>query len=169
MMLYLMRHGIAAEPSRGVADADRALTDEGVEKTTRVAEGLRTLELRPDAILSSPLRRARETARVAGEILAPACAIALRPALAGGAAPEEIVAGLRPPRGARHVLVVGHQPDLGELASYLLTGSARLSPLPFKKAAVAAIEVGALPARHHGVLHWFLTPGQLRAIADSRK
>lgn len=169
VMLYLMRHGIAAEPSHGVADADRALTDEGVDKTTRVAEGLRTLALRPDAILSSPLRRARETARLAAEVLAPACEVALRPALAGGVAPEEIVARLRPPHGARHVLVVGHQPDLGELASYLLSGSAQLSPLPFKKAGVAAIEVGHLPSPHHGVLHWFLTPGQLRAIADSKK
>ena len=169
LMLYLMRHGIAAEPARGVADADRALTDEGVEKTTRVAEGLRALDVRPDAILSSPLVRAHETARLAGEILAPDCEIELRQVLAGGVVPEDIVTGLRPPRGAQQLLLVGHQPDLGELASYLLTGSGQLSPLPFRKAAVAAIEISGLPPRHPGVLHWFLTSGQLRAIADSKK
>jgi len=42
-------------------------------------------------------------------------------------------------------------------------------PLPFKKAGVAAIALGAIPPRAPGVLEWFLTPGQLRAIADGRK
>jgi phosphohistidine phosphatase len=169
VLLYLMRHGIAAEPSPGVADADRALTDEGVRKTARVAEGLQALEVQPDAILSSPRRRAQETARLVADVLAPQREIELRPVLAGGVAVEEIAAGLRPPRGRHQLLLVGHQPDLGALASYLLTGSAHLSPLPFKKAGVAAIEVDRLPPHGRGVLHWFLTPNQLRAIADSRK
>ncbi len=169
VLVYLMRHGIADEPSRGVADADRALTADGVRKTTRVAEGLRALGVVPDAIFSSPLRRADETARIAGGVLAPDCAITLTPLLAGGTAAEAIAAGLRPPRGARHVLLVGHQPGLGELASYLCTGAADLSPLPLKKAGVAAIEVDALPPRTTGLLHWFLAPGHLRAIADGQK
>jgi phosphohistidine phosphatase len=169
MTLYLMRHGIAAEAGPGVDDADRALTDEGVRKTTRVAEGLRALDVRADAILSSPLRRALETARLVAEVLAPGREIELRPVLAGGVAPEVIAAGLRPPRGAHHLLVVGHQPDLGVLASHLLTGSPHLSPLPFRKAGVAAIEVDHLPPRGRGTLHWFLTPHQLRAITDGKK
>lgn len=165
VFLYLMRHGIADEPSRGVADADRALTDEGVRKTTRVAEGLRALDVRPDAIISSPLRRAEETARIACRVLTPDGSVELTPLLAGGVLPAEILRGLKPPRTARHVMLVGHQPGLGELASLLLTGDADLAPLPFKKAAVAAIEIASLPPRSTGLLHWFLTPGQLRAIA----
>ncbi|MFN8642865.1 MAG: phosphohistidine phosphatase SixA [Candidatus Binatia bacterium] len=169
LLLYLMRHGIAQDPGPGMDDADRALTAEGAEKTTAVAKGLRASEVRLDAILSSPLRRAQETARLAGTVLAPDLEVLLRPALSGGVAASDIAAGLRPPHGARQVLVVGHQPDLGELASFLLTGSARTCPLPFKKAAVAAIEVDGLPPRRTGVLHWFLTPGQLRGIAGSKK
>ena len=169
VVVYLMRHGIAEEPSRGVSDADRALTDDGVRKTTRVAEGLRALGVVPDAILSSPLRRADETARIAGGILAPDCEITFTPLLAGDTPPEAIAKGLRPPRAARQVMVVGHQPGLGELASYLMTGAADVSPLPFKKAGVAAIEVDALPPHSAGLLHWFLSPGHLRAIADSHK
>lgn len=167
IVVYLMRHGIAAEPSRDVADADRALTDEGIRKTTRVAEGLRALEVRPDAILSSPLRRAEETAQIACRVLTPHGVVVLNPALAGGRPAIDIARNLKPPRGAGHVLLVGHQPDLGELASYLMTGSAGVAPLPFKKAAVACIETAALPPRSTGLLHWFLTPGQLRAIADA--
>lgn len=168
LMLYLMRHGIAEEPSRGVADAERALTDEGVRKTTRVAEGLRALAVRPDAILSSPLRRAQETARIAGRILAPDCEIELTPLLAGGTAPEVVVTGLRPPKRASHILLVGHQPDLGELASYLLTGAAHRAPLPFKKAGVAAIEIDGLPPRSSGLLHWFAPPALLRGAGSQK-
>ena len=167
-MLYLMRHGIAEEPSRGVADGERALTEEGVRKTTRVAEGLRALDVRPDAILSSPLRRAQETARIAGEVLAPDCAIELTPLLAGGTAPETIARGLHVPRRAAHVLLVGHMPDLGDLASFFLTGSAHRAPLPFKKAGVAAIEVDGLPPKAPGVLHWFVTPSLLRGATGQK-
>jgi phosphohistidine phosphatase len=168
VVLYLMRHGIAADPSPGMSDADRALTPDGVRKTTRVAAGLRQLEVKPDLILSSPLRRAEETARLVAETLTPTPSIELYPALAGGFAAEAIVKQLRPYRGVSALLLVGHQPDLGDLASYLMTGAASLAPLPFRKAGVAAITVGGLPPRSAGLLEWFLTPGQLRAIAASR-
>lgn len=166
--LYLMRHGIAADPAPGTSDADRALTAEGVRKTSRVALGLQKLGVVPDLILSSPLRRAEETARLVADVVAPSAGVELFPPLAGGTAVEDLLRSLRPPRRARAIVLVGHQPDLGHLASYLLTGSANLMPLPFRKAAVAAIDVGEVPPRNPGALMWFLTPGQLRAIAGSR-
>jgi phosphohistidine phosphatase len=168
VLVYLMRHGIAADPSAGMSDADRALTAEGVRKTTRVAVGLQNLGAKPDLILSSPLRRAEETARLVADVLAPRASVELYPPLAGGFAIEDIVKGLRPHRNASELLLVGHQPDLGYLASYLLTGAASLAPLPFRKAGVAAISLGSLPSRSAGQLEWFLTPSQLRAIASSR-
>jgi phosphohistidine phosphatase len=168
LLVYLMRHGIAADANPGTSDADRALTPDGVRKTTRVALGLQQLGVKPDLILSSPLRRADETARLVADVLKPDAAIELYPPLAGGFIPEDIVKGLRPHRQARELFLVGHQPDLGELASYLLTGSGRIVPLPFKKAGVAAIEVGSLPPRGPGTLQWFLTPGQLRDIASQQ-
>jgi phosphohistidine phosphatase len=168
VVVYIMRHGIAAEPAPEMSDADRALTAEGVRKTERVAVGLQRIGVKPDVILSSPLRRAEETARLVTDVLRPNASIELFPPLAGGFAVEDVVKGLRPHRQARELLLVGHQPDLGHLASYLLTGSANLAPLPFKKAGVAAIELSALPPRSAGLLQWFLTPGQLRDIASSR-
>ena len=168
VLVYLMRHGIAAEPTPGMNDADRALTAEGVRKTTRVAVGLGKLGAKPDLILSSPLRRAEETARLVADVLTPHASVELYPALAGGFSAADVVKGLRPHRQARELLLVGHQPDLGDLASYLLTGSASLVPLPFKKAGVAAITLASVPPRSAGLLEWFLTPGQLRAIATGR-
>jgi phosphohistidine phosphatase len=166
-IIYLVRHGIAADAGPGMSDADRALTEDGVRKTNRVAVGLQHLGVKPDLILSSPLRRAEETARLLGDILAPKLRIELYPPLGGGFGAEDIVRGLRVHRQARELVLVGHQPDLGELASYMLTGSPNLTPLPFKKAGVAAIEVGSLPPRSAGTLQWFLTPGQLRDIAGA--
>lgn len=168
IVLYVMRHGIAAEPAPGVSDADRALTAEGVEKTRRVAVGLQKLGVKPELIVSSPLRRAEETARLVGDVLAHRVTIEFCPPLAGGFSAEDIVKSLRPYRSVGELLLVGHQPDLGDLASYLLTGSAKLAPLPFKKAGVAAITLGAIPPRSAGMLEWFLTPSQLRAIGSSR-
>lgn len=168
VVLYIMRHGIAADPAPGMSDADRALTAEGVRKTERAAVGLQRIGVKPDAILSSPLRRAEETARLVADVLTPNASIELFPPLAGGFAIEDLVKGLRPHRQAGELLLVGHQPDLGQLASYLITGAGNLALLPFKKAGVAAIELASLPPRSAGLLHWFLTPGQLRAIASSR-
>jgi len=167
--LYLMRHGLAADPVRGVNDADRALTEEGVRKTTRVAIGLKRLGVELDAVLSSPFRRAEETARLVADIVSPTVAVELYPALSAGAAAPDILEGLKPARRDTRLLLVGHQPDLGELASYLMTGSASLAPLPFKKAAVAAITVTDLPPRAAGLLEWFLTPSQLRIIGEGHK
>ena len=166
VMLYLMRHGIAADATGGMSDADRALTAEGVRKTTRVAVGLQKLAVKPDVILTSPLRRAEETARLVADVLAPNSPFELYPPLAGGS-PEEVVRGLRPHRRAEALLLVGHQPDLGYLASYLLTGSQNLAPLPFKKAGVAAISLASVPPRSPGTLEWFVTPSQLRTVAGS--
>lgn len=168
VVVYIMRHGIAADPAPGMSDADRALTAEGVRKTERAAVGLQRIGVKPDVILSSPLRRAEETARLVADVLTPNASIELFPPLAGGFAVEDVVKGLRPHRQVRELLLVGHQPDLGQLASYLMTGAANLAPLPFKKAGVAAIELGSVPPRSAGLLQWFLTPGQLRDIASSR-
>jgi phosphohistidine phosphatase len=164
--LYLVRHGIAAPARPNMVDADRALTEEGTRKTTRVAHGLRVLKVRPEAILSSPLRRAQETAEIIGAVLAPKVLVEICPPLAFGHEPREVVRSLRAHRGAEQVMLVGHQPDMGELASFLLSGSSNLVRLLFKKAAAAAITVPSLPPRSAGVLEWFLTPTQLKLIGQ---
>jgi phosphohistidine phosphatase len=163
-ILYLIRHGIAGPADSTTNDADRQLTDDGVRKMKRAASGLKRLGVVPDVILSSPLRRAEQTAAAVASILDPGCAVTIYPPLAPGNAVKDVLRGLGHHRGARHIMLVGHQPDLGELASHLLTGSTGIVPLPFKKGAVAAIQVASLPPRAPGSLEWFMAPGQLRAI-----
>ena len=161
--LYLLRHGIAANASAGVSDSDRALTAEGAEKMRQIAVGLKRLGIRPDGVLSSPLRRAQETAAVVAGGTDPALRIQIYPALAPGHSPQAVLAGLRAYRSVENLFLVGHQPDLGQLASYLLTGASDGVFLPFKKGGLAAIDVSTLPPRSAGTLQWFATPKMLRA------
>lgn len=167
-VIYLVRHGIAGPATAEVNDANRCLTAEGTRKLTRVAAGLKHLGVVPDVVLTSPLRRAEETAAVLVGILAPDIKVEVYPPLAPGHDAAEVANGLSAHRHADSLMLVGHQPDLGELASYLLTGSSNLAVLPFKKGGVAAVRTATVPPRAAGILEWFLTPKQLRAIGARR-
>ncbi len=114
MRLLIVRH---AEAAPGEPDELRTLTPRGREQARELAERLRADGLLPDAILTSPLRRARETA--AALDLGPAPEVEER--LAPGASPDDVRAAARG-RGDT-VLVVGHQPDCGRAAA-ALTGAA---------------------------------------------
>ena len=167
-VIYLVRHGIAGPAPTGMGDGDRQLSPDGKQKMRRVARGLKRLGVVPDAVLSSPLRRAEETAGIVAGMLAPKLAVEIFPPLAPGHEPAEVVKGLRGHRAARELVLVGHQPDLGLLASQLLAGSSGVVPLPFKKGAVAASCVESLPPRAPGTLMWCMTPKQLRALGARR-
>jgi phosphohistidine phosphatase len=162
-ILYLLRHGVAADATAELSDADRPLTADGARKIQRIARGLKRLGFRPDLVLTSPLRRTQETAALLAEV-DPAVTVEIYPPLAPGHGAVDVLAGLRAYRGKRRIVLVGHQPDLGELASHLLTGSVSRAPLPFKKGAMAAIAVSGVPPRAPGLLQWFATPKMLRAV-----
>jgi phosphohistidine phosphatase len=113
--LYLVRHAQAAS---GEPDDLRPLTPEGREQARALGERLRDDDARPDAVLTSPLLRARET----GGELARAFELEAEPdeRLAPGASVEDVRAVVEG-RGER-VVVVGHQPDCSQIAA-ALTGS----------------------------------------------
>jgi len=162
--LYLVRHGIAGDAPPGMSDADRELTAAGQRKLARAARGLKRLGVAPDCIVSSPLKRAEQTASLLAAALAPGHEVEMEEVLAPGHAAADVVRGLGRYRGARAVLLVGHEPNMGELASQLLAGSASLASVPFRKGAVAAFRVSSLPPRADAQLLWFLTAKLLRLI-----
>ena len=159
----LLRHAIAEDPSAGRSDEERRLTGEGKRKLREIVAGMRAIELPVDAIFTSPLRRARETAEILAAGYGLEDQITECAALGGGGRHDAVLGALRGVRGAG-VVLVGHEPDMGELASTLLTGSAGLVHLDFRKAGLCGIAVGSLPPRAAGTLHFFLTPGQLRRL-----
>lgn len=143
--LLLLRHGIAEERREGLAEEARALTGRGQRRTAAVVAALAERGLRADRLLSSPLTRARQTAELAlAAGLAPSLAIeaALRPGSDACAALPGWFAALAPPGPlGRRLLLVGHEPDLGDLACRLL--GARPGSVPLRKAGLAVLELPA--------------------------
>ena len=167
MNLHLMRHGLAVE--RGTpgydSDRERPLTTKGERKIRRVAEALLRMELSFDVVLSSPLVRARQTAEVLIEELKARQKLQLTEHLSPGGRAKDLmrlIQGL--PGSPQEVLLVGHEPDLGQLASLLLTGGDALS-VNFKKGGIARLAVGNLQAGRCATLEWLLTSRQLERMA----
>jgi len=141
--LYLMRHGHAPSPSEaGVAtDALRPLSEKGRSDARRIAAELVKRGARPALILHSPLARAVQTAQAAAEVLKPARGVEVfRPLDNTLPAPSVLQALEKGARDEDEVLAVGHQPQLGELAS-LLAGE----PFEIRPAGVVAIDLAAKP------------------------
>ena len=161
MQLLVIRHGKAAEYSPGEADEARALTPEGRRKMRRAAEGLATIVPRLDLIATSPLVRARQTAEIVAAVY-PAVSLTELDALAPGGGPEAVAAWLSA-RDDDVVAEVGHEPDLGELVSWLLSGKRR-SFAAMKKGAVCSLESGRTPVAGAARLMWLLTAGQLEKL-----
>jgi phosphohistidine phosphatase len=160
----LLRHAIAEDRSATGHDEDRQLTGEGKRKLREVVAGMRALELPVERVLTSPLRRAVETAEIVAEAFESAEEVDAMPALTPGAGPDAVIAALGDIGRPSGVVLVGHEPDLSSLASTLLTGTPSLVHMGFRKAGLAGIVVTSLPPRAAGALEFFLTPGQLRRI-----
>ena len=161
--LYLVRHAIAAERGANYPDdRERPLTAEGITRFKHIVEGLKDFDVKLELVLTSPLLRASHTAelRVAGiggkprldqlEALSP-----------GGRMTHVLEAIARFSKRNRHIALVGHEPDLGELAARLLRARGTIE---FKKGAVCCLELdGAMP-NGPGTLRWLLPPRALRKL-----
>jgi len=155
MEIYILRHGIAEEAKAGMPDADRALTDAGREKLRSVLEQAHEAGVKPSLILTSPYRRAVQTAYIAGQVLR--CnkiveAGILTPDSAPKAVWEAICAHRREPA----LLIAGHEPLLGMTVGYLLAAPAL--HVDMKKAALVRIDQETFSGAPRGVLKWMLTP-----------
>jgi len=164
MTLYVLRHGVAETAAPGGDDAARHLTQRGRTKMRAAAAGLRALGIPLDVLLTSPLPRAAETAQIVAAAFGGTPAPRTLPALVPGVAAPEVVRALKPFARHGHVMVVGHEPRLSELASLVLTGSPDRLAVRLKKGGCLAIELTSLVPPAGGVLRWLLTPRQLRRI-----
>jgi phosphohistidine phosphatase len=117
--LILWRHA-DAEP--GEPDLDRKLTSKGEKQARRVAEWLQTRLPQTAKIYVSPARRAQQTAQALAEISHHKLRTIKE--LAPGASPADVLAAADWPNSKVAIVVVGHQPTLGLVASQLLTGRA---------------------------------------------
>lgn len=164
--LYIMRHGLAAERSvtTVMEDAKRPLTPEGKQKMREIAAGLIRAGLEADWIVSSPLARAVETAEIVADAQESKPPLDLCEALRPGGDPEALVTFLAKRSNRRRVLVVGHEPDLGQLAARLI-GAGRNANMPMKKGGCCLISFTTFPPKSPGRLMWWLPPRVMRKLA----
>lgn len=166
MELYLVRHAVAT--SRGdpawQVDRDRPLTPEGEERFRKVARGLARLVASVDSVLASPYVRAWRTAEILHEESgwpAPEPCPELEASRDAAAAMDVV----RDQRDSSSVALVGHEPNLSELASLLLTGSASKVAIDLKKGGLIALWADGNSKAGSAALRWVLTPKVLRCLA----
>jgi phosphohistidine phosphatase len=166
VQLLVVRHAIAEDrevfAASGRDDALRPLTAEGTRKMKRTARGIRAILPGIDTLVSSPLTRASETAEILRreyELDRVETARELEP----GTPLDEVVSWLgRLDKGV--VAIVGHEPQLGRLVTYLTSGSDH-SGVEVKKGGACLIEFDGRPEVANGRLIWAISPGILRDLA----
>ncbi len=156
MELYILRHGIAEDGKPGQSDADRALTAEGKKKLREALKALRRAGVSPDLILSSPYRRARETAAVAASIFGYQGDVVETRALTPLSSPEDVWSQLRTHKNKDRVLISGHEPLLSTFIAYLL--DAPSLTIDLKKGSMVRIDIEVLGPRPRALLRWMVVP-----------
>lgn len=163
MMLYIMRHGLAEEPTPKGDDAARKLTPKGIDKIRKAAAGMRATGLAFNMILTSPITRAAETAEIVADELGGPKPRPV-PELSTGMSPASALEALTKLRLPESVLVVGHEPTLSRLASLMLTGSSESVGIKLKQGGVIALEFPDSVERGAATLRWMMTQRQLRQL-----
>jgi phosphohistidine phosphatase len=151
LILYFLRHGKAGSPS-GVDDDRRELTEGGIAALRAAAPIWRRLNLRPDAVITSPLARALRTAELVCEAMGgePIVDDRLRP----GAGWGDFARAMAAHADSRRVLFVGHEPDLSSTIAEL-TGAASVR---MRTGAVACVEFYGTPEPGGGEIAWLIDP-----------
>jgi len=161
MELYLMQHGQAFSEE---ADPERSLTPEGESQIGKSGRALRKMGVAFDLVVTSPKKRARQTAGIVATHLSyPVDDIKVTETLQPKSPADQAIAFLRAYEDKRSVLVAGHLPSLGEIASALLAEGVGVA-IHFEMGGVCRIDVDLLQAGP-GELMWYLVPDQLNLIA----
>jgi phosphohistidine phosphatase len=163
MILYLMRHANAGMP-RGnpTLDAKRALIKEGKEQCMLMARLMSALKVQVDVVVSSPLKRALQTAQFVGTELGYDGKVEISPALALDANYADFQKLLAKYSHREGVLVVGHNPNVFQFLGRLISGNGGAA-IRMRKGSVARIDLD----RHPPLLQWLIDPRTARAIYAS--
>jgi phosphohistidine phosphatase len=161
MILYFLRHELADNRSDWTGDdRKRPLTKEGKERMSRSARTLAALDLKLDAILTSPLTRARQTAEIAAQELELEDRLVEDGRLGPGFGVEAISEIVKEYPKAKALLLVGHEPDFSNTVSALTGGS----EIVFKKGGLSRVDLDDMSGLR-GQLVWLIPPKVLAGIA----
>jgi phosphohistidine phosphatase len=166
MIIYFLRHASAGNSlSNPAKDEKRALDEEGILQARYIGRLLASLDIQIEQIVTSPLKRARQTASLVANELAFESPVQVDDALRPEAQHPQFHGMLERLRKHESIMVVGHNPSLQEFLSKAFSGGAAQAHIDFKKGAVAKVEV----AGRRGTLDWLVTPKIARALQASRR
>jgi len=162
MIVYFLRHASAGHHLANPAqDEKRPLDDQGIEQCTQVGRALAALDVHVDAVISSPLKRATQTASLVANEIGFDGKLQRTPALHPNARMEVFRELLDRNAKLEAVLVVGHNPSLSQFLSLLISEGASESSVDLKKCAVARADLSG----RMGILKWVLTPKMVQTFS----
>jgi phosphohistidine phosphatase len=163
MNLYLMRHANAGlRRDNPTLDAKRALIKEGKEQCMLMARVLSAFKVQIDVIVSSPLKRALQTAQFVGTELGYDGKVEISPALGLNADYASFIQMLAKYADREGVLVVGHNPNLFQFLGRMITGNGGAA-IRMRKASIARVDMD----RHPPLLRWLVDPRMARSLYAS--
>jgi len=161
MILYFLRHASAGEHlATPKKDEKRALDKEGIEQCGFIGRALVALDSHVDTIVSSPLKRATQTASLVGNELGYEGKLQIDNALRPEAAFADFRKLLEKYARQEAIMVVGHNPNLSQFLGAIISDAGSEASIELKKGAVAKVEV----RRNFGTLQWCITPKVARAL-----
>ncbi|HET9408691.1 MAG TPA: phosphohistidine phosphatase SixA [Candidatus Sulfotelmatobacter sp.] len=164
MIVYFLRHASAGEHmANPKKDEKRGLDKDGIEQCGFIGRAMVALDVQVDAIISSPLKRATQTAALVGNELSYEGKIQIDAGLRPGAGLAEFRKLLEKYSRQEAIMVVGHNPNLSRFLGSVISDSGCEASVDLKKGAVARVEM----RRTSGTLHWCLTPKLARTLYAS--
>lgn len=166
MILYFLRHASAGKTMLNPKkDERRPLDEEGILQARYMGRLLANLDVQVDQIISSPLKRARQTASLVANELAVETAVQMDDSLRPEAEFEQFQSMLARFKKFDAIMVVGHNPSFTEFLSKSVSASSGVAQIEFKKGAVAKVELQG----RTGTLNWLVTPKIARTLQASLK
>ncbi len=161
MIIYFLRHASAGDPLvNPKKDEKRALDKDGIEQCGYVGRALAAIDAQVDVILSSPLKRATQTASLVGNEMGYEGKLQIENALRPEAAFSDFRRLLEKYSAQESIMVVGHNPNLSQFLGTVISESGCEASVDLKKGAVARVDM----RRNSGTLQWCLTPKALRTL-----
>jgi phosphohistidine phosphatase len=171
MNLYLLRHGIAVDPSspRFAKDSERPLTQKGKRRLQQqVAVAMGALKISFDVILSSPYVRAKQTAEIIAKSLKRQKKLKFSDELTPGGNPKLLIQQLNELRPKpKNILLVGHEPYLSKLIALLTAGNTSME-IDLKKGSLCKLETESLRYARCATLICLLAPRHLALMIGKR-
>ena len=168
MDIYFLRHASAGDKKAPTAQEDekRPLDAKGIEQSKQMGRLLADLDIKPDAFISSPLTRAVQTAELVAEQLKGGSSLTLDDALRPDASYEQFQDLLQHYARRKTIIVTGHNPNLSEFLSFLISGGTASGAAELKKGTVAKVNY---QQQGKGTLQWCVTPKLLGAAQESAR